>query len=618
MNDGCYPLYCPMVSGLSSFKNKSDRIACLKNKFNDLLIIWNKKNHWFSIKYYIFIFLNNMNQFKVSALKFRPKEFEDVVGQKSITDTLKKSIQTNQLPQALLFCGPRGVGKTTCARILSRKINTGINTSNDFSYNVFELDAASNNSVEDIRKLNDQVRIPPQTGSYKVYIIDEAHMLSTSAFNAFLKTLEEPPKYVVFILATTEKNKIIPTILSRCQIFEFKRISSMDIKNYLIKISKEIEIKYEENALQIIAEKADGALRDALSIFDQMCSFCELNLTEESVSKNLNLLSRSIYIEITDKIISKNIPEILIRINEVIKNGFDPHDLIIGLSSHFRNLLISKDLETTKLIDVDQNTRQILVEQASKIDVEILIKSLDLTNECELNYKNSNNKRLLVELTLMKVTSLHFNGEKKKLIPTINYINQSKSEKVIEKYQKKDIVIDENNFRKLNTEENLIKKEDLIKKSTGISSLSISSIKEKKEWKNKKINTLSFEKEKDEKFDEKDLLNIWEQFYKLKKINKQENIASILKINKPKLITNNFIEFVVPSEINKVELEKELFELLDFLKLKLNNSMIKIKIIVNKLDQKKSFIYTNEEKFKKFVKSNSYIIKLKEEFGLEL
>ena len=204
------------------------------------------------------------------------------------------------------------------------------------------------------------------------------------------------------------------------------------------------------------------------------------------------------------------------------------------------------------------------------------------------------------------------------MIPTINYINQSKSEKVIEKYQKKDIVIDENNFRKLNTEENLIKKEDLIKKSTGISSLSISSIKEKKEWKNKKINTLSFEKEKDEKFDEKDLLNIWEQFYKLKKINKQENIASILKINKPKLITNNFIEFVVPSEINKVELEKELFELLDFLKLKLNNSMIKIKIIVNKLDQKKSFIYTNEEKFKKFVKSNSYIIKLKEEFGLEL
>ena len=244
-----------MVSGLSSFKNKSDRIACSKNKFNDLLIIWNKKNHWFSIKYYIFIFLNNMNQFKVSALKFRPKEFEDVVGQKSITDTLKKSIQTNQLPQALLFCGPRGVGKTTCARILSRKINTGINTSNDFSYNVFELDAASNNSVEDIRKLNDQVRIPPQTGSYKVYIIDEAHMLSTSAFNAFLKTLEEPPKYVVFILATTEKNKIIPTILSRCQIFEFKRISSMDIKNYLIKISKEIEIKYEENALQIIAER---------------------------------------------------------------------------------------------------------------------------------------------------------------------------------------------------------------------------------------------------------------------------------------------------------------------------------------------------------------------------
>jgi DNA polymerase-3 subunit gamma/tau len=354
-----------------------------------------------------------MNQFKVSALKYRPKEFEDVIGQKPITDTLEKSIKTNQLAQALLFCGPRGVGKTTCARILSKKINSDTISANDFSYNIFELDAASNNSVEDIRRLNDQVRIPPQSGLYKVYIIDEAHMLSTSAFNAFLKTLEEPPKYVIFILATTEKNKILPTILSRCQIFEFKRIGLLDIKNYLIKISKENEVKYEENALQIIAEKADGALRDALSIYDQMCSFCELNLTEISISKNLNLLSRSVFIEMTNKIINKNIPEILIKLDEIIKNGFDPHQLIIGLSSHFRNLLISKDKETTKLIEVDEKARMHLINQSSKFNYEVLIKSIDLANECELKYKNSNNKRLLVELTLMKISSLHFNGEKK-------------------------------------------------------------------------------------------------------------------------------------------------------------------------------------------------------------
>ena len=296
-----------------------------------------------------------MNQFKVSALKYRPNEFEDVIGQKSITDTLEKSIKTNQLAQALLFCGPRGVGKTTCARILSKKINSDTNSANDFSYNIFELDAASNNSVEDIRRLNDQVRIPPQSGLYKVYIIDEAHMLSTSAFNAFLKTLEEPPKYVIFILATTEKNKILPTILSRCQIFEFKRISLLDIKNYLIKISREI----------------------------------------------------------TDKIIDKNIPGILIKLNEIINNGFDPHELIIGLSSHFRNLLISKDQETTKLIEVEENSRLLLKTQSSKFNYEILIKSIDLANECELKYKNSNNKRLLVELTLMKISSLHYNGEKK-------------------------------------------------------------------------------------------------------------------------------------------------------------------------------------------------------------
>jgi len=355
-----------------------------------------------------------MEQFIVSALKFRPKKFKDVVGQGSITDTLEKAIKSNQLAQALLFCGPRGVGKTTCARILSKKINQiNIDEIQDYSYNIFELDAASNNSVEDIRKLNDQVRIPPQIGKYKVYIIDEVHMLSTSAFNAFLKTLEEPPKHVIFILATTEKNKIIPTILSRCQIFEFKRISVLDIKNHLAKISNELNVIYEENALQLIAEKADGALRDALSIFDQMCSFCEFNLSEASVSKNLNILNQSIYLEITDKIIDHNIPDILLQLNTIINNGFDPHQLINGLASHFRNLLICKEPKTISLLEVNKSIQDLFKIQASKFKIDYLIDSIEIANNCELKYKISNNKRLLIELSLMKLASLHYNGEKK-------------------------------------------------------------------------------------------------------------------------------------------------------------------------------------------------------------
>ena len=280
-----------------------------------------------------------MEQFIVSARKYRPQTFKDVIGQQAITNTLLHAIENNHLAQALLFTGPRGVGKTTCARILARKINQeGYDDPNeDFSFNVFELDAASNNGVDDIRSIIDQVRIPPQTGKYKVYIIDEVHMLSTSAFNAFLKTLEEPPKHAIFILATTEKHKILPTILSRCQIFDFKRITINDTKDYLMEIAQNQNVQFEEEALRIISQKADGAMRDALSIFDRVVSYCGNNLTRQAVSENLNVLDYDYYIKVTDLILENNIPELLLTYNDILAKGFDGHHFIAGLASHFRD-----------------------------------------------------------------------------------------------------------------------------------------------------------------------------------------------------------------------------------------------------------------------------------------
>ena len=300
-----------------------------------------------------------MEPFVVSALKYRPQKFEDVVGQHAITKTLENAIDQNHLAQALLFCGPRGVGKTTCARILAKKINTqdGIDTQNDFAFNIFELDAASNNSVEDIRNLIDQVRIPPQIGKFKVYIIDEVHMLSQAAFNAFLKTLEEPPAHAIFILATTEKHKIIPTILSRCQIFDFKRIGITDAKNHLAHIAKEENIEAEEEALQLIAQKADGAMRDALSIFDRIVSFSGNKITAQSVSINLNILDFDTFISMTDHLIEGNIRASILMFDQVLSKGFDGHHFIIGLGSHFRDLWMAKNEETIALLEVAETTK---------------------------------------------------------------------------------------------------------------------------------------------------------------------------------------------------------------------------------------------------------------------
>ena len=362
-----------------------------------------------------------MDSFIVSARKYRPVTFDTVVGQKSITNTLKNAIRNDHLAQAFLFTGPRGVGKTTCARILAKTINCenldekieacnhcepckAFNESSAF--NVHELDAASNNSVDDIRKLVEQVRIPPQIGKYKVYIIDEVHMLSQAAFNAFLKTLEEPPKYAKFILATTEKHKIIPTILSRCQIFDFARITVDDIAKHLHYVAESEGVTAENNALHIIAQKADGALRDALSIFDQMVSFSGNHLTYKQVIENLNVLDYDYYFKITDMLLQGQSTEILLLINEIIYKGFEGSEFITGFGEHLRNLLISQNPSTVQLIEVSDDIREHYLNQAKDCSPEFLLKALEINTQADLNYKESNNKRLTLELALLQMAAM--------------------------------------------------------------------------------------------------------------------------------------------------------------------------------------------------------------------
>ena len=349
-----------------------------------------------------------MENFVVSARKYRPQEFETVVGQSHITDTLEHAIEENQLAQALLFCGPRGVGKTTCARILARKINErdGSTSEDGFAYNIFELDAASNNSVEDIRELTDQVRFAPQVGKYKIYIIDEVHMLSSAAFNAFLKTLEEPPAHAIFILATTEKHKIIPTILSRCQIYDFKRITIEDIQIHLKKIAEKESIQYEEDALYLIAQKADGALRDALSIFDRLATFTQKNITLAKAAEVLNILDYDQYLKIVDLAHQNKISETLFAFNEIVKKGFDSHLFIAGLGNHFRDLMMAQNPQTLSLIEVGDQTKIKFSEQSKSWNVQQLIDAIEICNHADINYKNSKNPRLTVEIALMQLSSL--------------------------------------------------------------------------------------------------------------------------------------------------------------------------------------------------------------------
>lgn len=362
-----------------------------------------------------------MENFIVSARKYRPDTFETVVAQSSITNTLKNAIKSNQLAHAYLFCGPRGVGKTTCARIFAKTINCtnlspeteacnkcdsciAFNTSR--SFNIHELDAASNNSVDDIRNLTDQVRIPPQMGKYSVYIIDEVHMLSAQAFNAFLKTLEEPPKHAIFILATTEKHKIIPTILSRCQIFDFNRIGVEDIAKHLEFVAKSEGVEAEPEGLNVIAQKADGAMRDALSIFDQIVSFSGKTITYQDIITNLNVLDYDYYFQLVDQFLKNDVPQVLLIFNDILNHGFDAHHFITGLSGHFRDLLVCKDPGTVKLLEVGGETKERYRMQAQIADSTFLLEALQISNDCDYRYKLSQNKRLLVELALIRIAQL--------------------------------------------------------------------------------------------------------------------------------------------------------------------------------------------------------------------
>ena len=361
-----------------------------------------------------------MDNFIVSARKYRPTTFKSVVGQESITATLKNAIKTGQVAQAFLFCGPRGVGKTTCARIFAKALNcqhltedcepcnecdSCLSFNKSASFNVFELDAASNNSVEDIRSLVEQVHIPPQGAKYKVYIIDEVHMLSGAAFNAFLKTLEEPPAYAKFIMATTEKHKIIPTILSRCQVYDFKRINEKDIVRHLQYVASQEGVSAEEEALHVVAEKADGALRDALSIFDQLVSFTGKQITYKATIENLNVLDVDNYFKITDFLFNDDPSPALLLLDDILSKGFEAQHFIAGLAAHFRNLLMAKTPATVQLLETSDNIKNHLLEQSQKVDKQLLLRAMELANQCDFNYKMSNNKRLSVELCLLQINA---------------------------------------------------------------------------------------------------------------------------------------------------------------------------------------------------------------------
>lgn len=573
-----------------------------------------------------------MENFVVSALKYRPKTFKDVVGQSAITQTLENAIKENHLAQALLFTGPRGVGKTSCARILAKMINSNgsVDENEDYAFNIFELDAASNNSVDDIRNLTDQVRIPPQVGSYKVYIIDEVHMLSSNAFNAFLKTLEEPPKHCIFILATTEKHKIIPTILSRCQIFDFKRITVTDAKNYLKVVAKAQNIDAEDDALHIIAQKADGAMRDALSIFDRVVSFSGRNLTRKAVSENLNVLDYETFFQITDLLLDNAIPSLLVQFNQILARGFEGQHFIAGLASHFRDLYVAKSTETLELLEVGTDTKERYKLQSERTSPTFLKEAISLANDCDLKYKTSRNQRLLVELCLMKLASINFDGEKKKsegfIIPASFFKDKNLSESKTESDQNIPQTNSVNSSTELlsveepETKYNPPKIEAPVIKGIKrqASGLSLKSIQQKKAHQIKQMDVEIKEEDlPSDSFTQDQLNEYWDTFVdKLEKKGKY-NLAAILKIDTPKLTDDDVIQLEFPNSTNKIEVERNQFDLLQFLRKSLNNFNIRLEISVNEAMDKK-YAYTAEDKYAKLLEKNPALETLKQTFNLDL
>ena len=574
-----------------------------------------------------------MEHFVVSARKYRPQSFKDVVGQQAITNTLLNAIEHNHLAQALLFTGPRGVGKTTCARILAKMINSDgtEKEDEDFAFNIFELDAASNNSVDDIRNLTDQVRIPPQVGKYKVYIIDEVHMLSQSAFNAFLKTLEEPPKHCVFILATTEKHKIIPTILSRCQIFDFKRITVKDAKNYLKYIAQEQGIEAEDDALHIIAQKADGAMRDALSIFDRVVSFSGKNLTRLAVTENLNVLDYETYFTSTDFIIENKIPELLVQFNDTLSKGFDGHHYIAGLASHFRDLMVCQNELTLELLEVGDDTKLKYMEQSRKAPYEFLLKGIELANDCDLKFKSSKNQRLLVELTLMQLASITFDGEKKnsknyiipasyfkkKGITPVAVILPKKEEPVTVSVPAPPASEPKKPQASNSNSQQSFPKIDLKPDATRTSGFSLKSIKAKREHLIKQMEVVIDPNDlPTEAFTPEAFSAAFQTYIESLNTKGEKIMVSMLEMSRP-VLKGTEIHVAFPLESLKIELERAQFPLMEHLRKVLRNFDLSLHIKVDE-EIAKQYAFSPIEKYEKLKEKNPNIELLRITFGLDL
>ena len=540
-----------------------------------------------------------MSNFIISARKYRPVNFDDVIGQKVITNTLKEAIKNNKLAQALLFTGPRGVGKTSCARIVARELNN-FEISDDNSYNIFELDAASNNGVEGIRNLIEQTRIPPQTGKFKVYIIDEVHMLSSGAFNAFLKTLEEPPAHCVFILATTEKHKIIPTILSRCQIYNFKRITNEGIVDHLKNICKLEKIKFEDNALIQIANKSDGAMRDALQLFDKVVGVNK-ELTSKLVSENLNTVDFETYIKLFEFINKNDIPNLIVEVNSVLDNGISGDIFISGLSSFFRDALVCKNKLSQNLVNYDEANFKLLLDVSSKVDYNYLIEYMNILNDAEINFQKSINQKLLIELTMLKIVSLEYNEEKKKfkykLIPTFRFQEQVfLQDSINAQEQKKKTPLANIKIENFKT-----------------STLSLKSIQ-----KNKEIESES--EVQDDHFEEKlvtieDVLELWNEYIQIQEDKGRYNIASILRISTPTL-KENHIHYKVSNNTSALEIDLEKHQLVQFLRNRLK-AKIELVLTTDKTIDKK-LTYTNKDKYNLLKEKNPLIEELKNIFKLSI
>ncbi len=571
-----------------------------------------------------------MENFIVSARKYRPGIFNTVIGQQSITVTLKNSIKNNHLAHAYLFCGPRGVGKTTCARIFAKTINcknitdkieacnecescTSFNNSS--SFNIHELDAASNNTVDGIRTLIDQVRIPPQVGKYSIYIIDEVHMLSSQAFNAFLKTLEEPPAHAIFILATTEKHKIIPTILSRCQIFDFNRIKIDDIVEHLKFVAQSESIEADPDGLMIIAQKADGALRDALSIFDQIVSFSGNKFTYQDVIDNLNVLDYDYYFQLVDTFLSCDISKSLMTFNSILDKGFDAHNFINGLSKHFRDVLVCKDVETVKLLEVGDAIKDKYKVQAIKCSINFLYKGLDILSNADINYKTSNNKRLHTELTLVKLCNILETNNKE------NTIVKPKEETIIKPKEDTSITKQEVPEQKIEDKPKPVEKpvqKQYVPSTPSIKNVISDDKAEENIVEDKDNNVLDHvQEEKEEAFTIEQLTEKWNK-YAGKFENEEKRKFRIL--NSAKLVLNSdfTVEFTAANQIQKETFETDIHsEIIVYLRKELQNNKITLNVTTEELTEDKKIIYSDNEKYNHLAKKNPKLNDMKNMFKLD-